>query len=186
MKLHIKNMVCKRCIMAVKTELIKLGLNPIYLSLGEVEITNATLTATQSDNLTKALNQLGFEILGDRKKQIAEKVKTLIIALIHIKDEPLKVNLSAYLSAALDMEYTAISALFSDVEDNTIEKYYISQKIEKAKELLTYNEKSLSEIAFLLNYSSVAHLSAQFKKITGQTPSAYKSSAQVRKTLDEV
>lgn len=186
MKLHIKNMVCERCIMAVKTELTKLGLNPICITLGEVEIANPTLTVAQSDELEKALNKLGFEILGNRKKQLAEKVKSLIIALIHTKEEPLKTNLSAYLSTALNMEYTAISAIFSEVEDNTIEKYYISQKIEKAKELLTYNEKSLSEIAFLLNYSSVAHLSAQFKKVTGQTPSAYKSSAQVRKTLDEV
>lgn len=183
MKLHIKNMVCDRCIMAVKTELNKLGLNPIGIALGEVELAQ-TLTTAQSEALSNALNELGFEILGDKKQQLAEKVKALIITLVHTAETPLKVNLSTYLSNQLYLEYTSISNAFSEIEGTTIEKYYISQKIESAKELLTYNEKSLSEIAFLLNYSSVAHLSAQFKKVTGQTPSAYKTSAQQRNKLD--
>lgn len=185
MKLYIKNMVCDRCVMAVKTELTRLGLNTITIGLGEAEIAQKTLTTTQSDALKSALNTLGFELLGDRKKQIIEKIKNEIIMLVHVKESALKVNLSTYLSKQLNTEYATLSAIFSEMESNTIEKYFIQQKIEKAKELLTYKEKTLSEIAFLLNYSSVAHLSAQFKKVTGQTPSHYKQAA-ARKSLDEI
>lgn len=174
MILHIKNMVCDRCVTAVKAELQKLGLSVVAVKLGEAEIAHKTLSPTQSEALEMAMQTLGFEVLGDKKKQLVEKIKTEIIALVHVKESGLKVNLSYYLSRQLDTEYNTLSHLFSEVEGNTIEKYFIHQKIERAKELLSYKEKTLGEIAFLLNYSSVAHLSAQFKKVTGQTPSTYK------------
>jgi YesN/AraC family two-component response regulator len=185
MNLHIKNMVCNRCITAVKAELQKLGLNVVAVKLGQAEIAEKALSLAQSDTLEKALQALGFEILGDKKKQLVEKIKNEIITLVHVKESGLKVNLSYYLSQQLNTEYTTLSHVFSEVEGNTIEKYFIHQKIERAKELLAYKEKSLGEIAFLLNYSSVAHLSAQFKKVTGQTPSAYKHQT-ARKPLNEI
>jgi AraC-like DNA-binding protein len=126
-------------------------------------------------------------LLEDKKTQIAEQIKTTIINLVHYTKEPLKINLSAYLSEQLKLEYTNLSGIFSEMENQTIEKYFIAQKIEKAKEMLTYGELTLSEIAYQLNYSSVAHLSAQFKKVTGITPSVYKAaSTDSRKTLDKV
>jgi len=187
MKLYIKNMVCNRCKMVVKTELEKLGFNPVFVKLGEVELVQENLNTAQSEAIKKALSNFGFELLTDKKKQIIEQIKTTIIELVHYQNEPLKSNLSDYLSKKLNTEYAYLSAIFSEIEQNTIEKYFIQQKIEKAKELLTYGEHSLSEIAFQLNYSSVAHLSAQFKKISGQTPSQYKQSQDLnRKTLDEI
>lgn len=187
MKLYIKNMVCNRCKMVVKTELEKLGFNPIYVKLGEVEILQEKMEILQTEELQQVLNKFGFELLTDKRKQLTEQVKVLIIELVHYSDGDLKVNLSTYLSQKLDLEYGYLSAIFSEIEHNTIEKYFIQQKIEKVKELLTYGEKTLSEIAHLLNYSSVAHLSAQFKKVSKQTPSAYKALQNTnRKTLDEI
>ncbi|RZL49430.1 MAG: AraC family transcriptional regulator [Pedobacter sp.] len=187
MKLYIKNMVCDRCKMVVKTELEKLGFNPIYVTLGEVEIAEKQVNTKQITALQLMLNGFGFELLTDKKKQLVEQIKAIIIELAHYGTDALKVNLSAYLSEKLVVDYTHLSAIFSEVEQSTIEKYFIKQKIEKVKELLSYGEISLSEIANLLNYSSVAHLSAQFKKITGQTPSQYKSNQKVvRKTLDQI
>ena len=179
-------MVCDRCKTAVKSAFLELGLSPVSVTLGEVEIASPSITVAQSDKLKSALQQLGFELLEDRKKQIVAQIKATIVELVHYATEPLKINLSDYLSNKLDTEYSTLSAIFSENEPLTIEKFIIKQKIEKAKELLTYGEKSLSEIAFLLNYSSVAHLSAQFKKITGQTTSAFKQSKLAgRKTLDK-
>ncbi|WP_316795973.1 AraC family transcriptional regulator [Pedobacter agri] len=186
MNLHIKNMVCNRCKMVVKAELEKLGFNPISVELGEVSLAN-TISADDKIRIAKKLNQFGFELLEDRKTQIAEQIKTTIINLVHYTKEPLKFNLSSYLSEQIKLEYTQLSAIFSEVEHQTIEKYFIAQKIEKAKEMLTYGELTLSEIAYQLNYSSVAHLSSQFKKVLGITPSAYKNQAfDKRKTLDEI
>ena len=180
-------MVCDRCKTAVKTVFEKLGFNPVAVTLGEVEIASPSITVAQSDELKLALAKLGFELLEDRKKQLAMQIKAIIIELVHYATEPLKINLSGYLSDKLGAEYSTLSASFSESESLTIEKFIIKQKIEKAKELLTYGEKSLSEIAFLLNYSSVAHLSAQFKKVTGVTPSAFKqNNVASRKTLDKV
>lgn len=184
MNLHIKNMVCNRCKMVVKAELEKLGLNPVSVELGEVYLAEE-ITEQQKKDIANQLKPFGFELLEDRKKQISEQVKTIMINLIHYASEPLKINLSAHLTALMHMDYANLSAIFSEIENQTIEKYFIGQKIEKVKELITYKQLTLSEIALLLNYSSVAHLSAQFKKVTGLTTSQYKNDAE-RKTLDEI
>ncbi|WP_412466788.1 helix-turn-helix domain-containing protein [Pedobacter sp. KLB.chiD] len=186
MNLHIKNMVCNRCKMVVKAELEKLGFKPLLVELGEVTLAE-NITADDKIKIAEQLTRFGFELLEDKKTQTAEQIKTALINLVHYTKEPLKINLSAYLSEQLKQEYTSLSSIFSEIENQTIEKYFIAQKIEKAKEMLTYGELTLSEIAYQLNYSSVAHLSAQFKKVIGITPSAYKlASTDSRKTLDEV
>ena len=187
MKLHIKNMVCDRCKMVVRTELEKLGFNPVMVDLGTVEITEPQLTASTGEKLQQQLLKVGFELLTDQKQQLVANIKAALIDLVHHQTTALKVNLSHHLSEKLKVNYASLSASFSETENMTIERYFILQKIEKVKELLSYGEKSLGEIAFQLNYSSVAHLSAQFKKVSGQTPSAYKS-AQIkhRKTLDQI
>ncbi|MEH3115377.1 helix-turn-helix domain-containing protein [Pedobacter terrae] len=186
MHLYIKNMVCNRCKMVVKAELEKLGFKSLLVELGEV-ILDQNDSAADKIKISKQLGHFGFELLEDKKTQIAEQIKTAIINLVHYTKEPLKTNLSAYLSEQLKLEYASLSSIFSEVENQTIEKYFIAQKIEKVKEMLTYGELTLSEIAAQLNYSSVAHLSTQFKKVTGMTPSVYKSgSTDRRKTLDEV
>lgn len=186
MVLHIKNMVCSRCKMVVKSELERLGFNPVSVELGEVSLVD-NISSSDKVKIAEKLNQFGFELLEDRKTLIAEQVKTSIINLVHYTMEPLKINLSSYLSAQIQLEYAHLSAIFAEVENQTIEKYFIAQKLEKVKEMLTYGELTLSEIAFQLNYSSVAHLSAQFKKVTGLTPSAYKTETfDKRKPLDEI
>lgn len=187
MRLYIKNMVCDRCKMVVKAELQKLGFSAIVVQLGEVEIDQANISEEQKATLKHALNKFGFELLTDKKEQIVAQVKTTIIELVHYQTQALKINLSSYLSQKLNLGYASLSAIFSEHENQTIEKYFLAQKIEKVKELLTYGEQSLSEIAYLLNYSSVAHLSTQFKKITGETPSAYKLSERLpRKALHDI
>lgn len=173
MKLYIRNMVCGRCKMVVKSELDKLGLQTISVELGEVELQNA-ITDNQKEILLKNLQDLGFDFIDDKKSKTIEKIKNLIVDLVHHKNNELKINLSDYLVENLHQDYSTLSNLFSEIENNTIEKYFISQKIERVKELLIYNELSLSEIADMLNYSNVAHLSNQFKKITGFTPTHFK------------
>jgi AraC-like DNA-binding protein len=166
-------MVCSRCKLVVKSELEKLGLRPISVELGEVELENDTIE-NQKEELLKRMHSLGFDLIDDKKSKIIERIKNLIIELIYSKNNELSVNLSDYLAQHLLQDYSSLSNLFSEVESITIEHYFISQKIERVKELLTYDELSLSEIAFQLNYSSVAHLSNQFKKITGLTPTHFK------------
>ena len=173
MKLYIKNMVCGRCKMVVKSEFEKLGVQTISVELGEVELQN-TITEDQKKELLNHLHTLGFDLIDDKKSKTIEKIKTLIIDLVHHKNNELKTNLSDYLAQNLNQDYNSLSNLFSEVENTTIEKYFISQKIEKVKELIIYNELSLSEIADILNYSNVAHLSNQFKKVTGFTPTYFK------------
>ncbi|MBL0910915.1 MAG: helix-turn-helix transcriptional regulator [Bacteroidia bacterium] len=186
MKLYIKNMVCDRCKMVVKAELEKAGLHPQQVELGEVTL-DRELSAAEKEQIGRQLEALGFELIDDRKSRLIEKTKTLIIELVHHHDGNLKENLSDYLSSRLDHDYKYISNLFSEIEGTTIEKYFIAQKTERVKELLVYDELSLSEIAFRLNYSSVAHLSAQFKKVTGLTPSHFKDlRSNKRKPLDQV
>lgn len=175
MKLYIKNMVCSRCIMVVKSKLEQLGLHPIAVELGEVEI-KEEIDENQKEVLLKNLQSIGFDLLDDKKTKTIEKIKNLIVDLVHHKNNDLKINLSDYLAKNLNQDYNSLSNLFSEVENTTIEKYFISQKIEKVKELLIYDEHSLSEIADILNYSNVAHLSNQFKKITGFTPTSFKQS----------
>jgi AraC-like DNA-binding protein len=184
--LFIKNMVCNRCIMVVQNELDKLNFDVKNVKLGEVILENEP-TPEEKNKLDKVLIPLGFEIIDDKKSRIIEQIKNSIIDLVHHQDNNLKTNLSDVLSDKLHHDYNYLSNLFSEVEGTTIEKYFIAQKIEKVKELLVYDELSLSEIAFRLNYSSVAYLSNQFKKVTGLTPSHFKRIKEdKRKPLDEV
>ncbi|WP_299006595.1 AraC family transcriptional regulator [uncultured Tenacibaculum sp.] len=186
MTLFIKNMVCNRCILVIQNELDKLGIGVKNIKLGEV-ILEKELTSDEKEHLDKILLDLGFEIIDDKKSRIIEKIKNLIINLVHHQDSDTKINLSELLSNELHHDYNYLSNLFSEVEGTTIEKYFIAQKIEKVKELLVYDELSLSEIAFRLHYSSVAYLSNQFKKVTGLTPSHFKKIRKDRrKPLDEV
>lgn len=186
MRLYIKNMVCSRCKMVVQAELENAGLQPLHVELGEIEIKEAP-TTLQHTQLDAALKKLGFELIDDKKSRIIEKIKTLIVTLIHHSDQYININLSHYLSASLNYEYGYLSNLFSEVEGITVEKYFIAQKIEKVKELLMYDELSLSEIAHRFNYSSVAYLSAQFKKTTGLTPTFFKSMKEhKRKNIEEL
>lgn len=179
-------MVCTRCKMVLKSELEKLGLKPISIELGEVEFSE-TLDNDTLNRIEKSLEPFGFTIIDDKKSRLIEKVKTLIVQLIQELDGELKVNFSDYLTERVHYEYNYISNLFSEVEGTTIEKYYIAQKIEKVKELLMYDELSLSEIAYRLHYSSVAHLSNQFKKVTGFAPSHIKKIKNNKRTpLDKL
>lgn len=168
-------MVCSRCKMVVKSEFEKLGLQPISVELGEVEL-QEEISDSKKEILLENLQVLGFDLLDDKKTKTVERIKNLIVDLVHHKNNDLKINLSEYLAENLNQDYNSLSNLFSEIENTTIEKYFISQKIEKVKELLIYNELSLSEIADILNYSNVAHLSNQFKKITGYTPTSFKQS----------
>ncbi|MCS3554087.1 MULTISPECIES: AraC family transcriptional regulator [unclassified Sphingobacterium] len=184
--LYIKNMVCDRCIMVVQSELKKLNIQTENVTLGKV-----ALKQELSDDQIKMLNEnllaRGFEVIDDKKSQIIEGIKNVIIELVHYQDSETKNNLSDILSNKLQHDYNYLSNLFSEVESTTIEKYFIAQKIEKVKELLGYDELSLSEIADSLNYSSVAYLSNQFKKVTGLTPSQFKQIKEDKRTpLDEV
>lgn len=179
-------MVCERCKMAVQSELEKLGLTALVIRLGEVEIKESHIEK-QKPVLERRLQAIGFALLDDKKEKIVEEIKALIIQLIHQQDGAIQTNLSNYLATTLHRDYASLSSLFSEIEGSTIEKYYIRQKVEKVKELLTYDELNLNEIAFKLHYSSVAHLSNQFKKITGLSPSAYRKAAQSSRTpLDKL
>ena len=184
MKLYIKNMVCSRCEMAVTSELEKLEIPFLSLQLGEVALSR-DLQESEKQTLEKNLKNLGFELLNDKISKTIERIKNRIIDLVQYKNEKLKINLSTYLSEDLKQDYSSLSNLFSETEGITIEHYFIAQKIEKAKELLIYNELTLSEIAIELNYSNVAHLSNQFKKVTGFTPTYFKKWKEVkRKQID--
>lgn len=172
--------------MAVNELLNKSGLQARSVTLGEVELSTQP-GEQQLQQLAQQLQALGFEIIDDRKSRLIEKIKSIIIQLVHYKDEKPATNLSAIIAAELHYDYNYLSALFSEVEGITIEKYFIRQKIERVKELLVYNEYTLSEIADQLGYSSVAHLSSQFKQVTGLTPSHYKTIGNSRRSpLDKV
>ncbi len=185
--LAIKNMVCNRCVMVVGQVLEETGLAAEKLTLGEA-ILQEEPTAAQLTQLQQKLSVLGFELLDDKRTALVEKIKNQVVELIHQTEQvDLKVNLSSYLQDKLGVHYSTLSNLFSEVTGTTIEKYVIEQKIERAKELLVYDEKSLSEISVLLGYSSVQHLSTQFKKVTGLTPSQFKILKEKgRRTLDEI
>jgi AraC-like DNA-binding protein len=186
MKLYIKNMVCNRCKMVVKSELEKIGLHPVSVELGEVELLQ-DLAANEKQAVAKNLSLLGFELLDDKISRTIERIKNLIVDLVHHQNQGLKTNLSDYLVDHLMQDYSTLSNLFSEVEGTTIERYFIAQKIEKVKELLTYNELSLTEIAMQLNYSNVAHLSNQFKKTTGFTPTYFKQLKEKKRfSIDEI
>jgi len=186
MRLYVKNMVCNRCIMVVKNEFEKLGYAPLAVQLGEVEI-KEELSSAQITEIDNRLKEFGFELIDNTKSRIIEKIKTSIVQLIHHSNEDVKVNYSQYIESQLNKDYVYLSGLFSEVEGTTIEKYIIHQKIEKVKELLVYDELTLSEIAYQMGYSNVAYLSSQFKKVTGLTPSHFKQVKEnKRKPLDKV
>lgn len=186
MKLYIKNMVCGRCERAVRLEFEKRALPVISIKLGEVELSR-DLVGNERQNLADALKELGFELLEDKVSKTIEQIKNLIIELVHYQKDRLKTNLSTYLVENIRQDYSVLSKLFSDIEGITIEHFFIAQKIEKAKELLVYDELTLGEIAHVLNYSNVAHLSNQFKKVTGFTPTQFKKTkAHMRKPLDSL
>ncbi|MBW3467076.1 helix-turn-helix domain-containing protein [Arthrospiribacter ruber] len=171
--LYIKNMVCPRCIMAVETVLDELEIPYKSVQLGQVDLSQA-MPKGKMESLDKKLKGLGFELLESGKSTIISQIKTLIIDQIHHKNEALRVNFSTLLSDQLHHDYTYLSRLFSSVEGITIEKFITKQRIEKVKEMLFYDELTLAEIAFKLDYSSTAYLSTQFKKETGMTPTQFK------------
>lgn len=173
LKLFIKYMVSTRCKMLVKAELTKLGLHYVTLDLGEVDI-KEHITPEQHAALKIALLGSGLELLDDKKAVLIEKIKGVIIEIVYYAEERPKINFSDHLSEKLGYDYTYLSNLFSETTGITIEHYLIAHKIERVKELLLYNELNLTEISYMLNYSSVAHLSNQFKKVTGLTPSFFK------------
>ena len=186
MKLYIKNMVCPRCIMVIENELKKFGYQALSVTLGEVELKNE-MTDAEKQTFNQHLQTFGFEIIDDKKSRLILQIKSSIIEIVRQQNSELKSNLSDYIISKLNHDYTYLSNLFSEVEGTTIEKYFIAQKIERVKELLVYDELSLSEIADQMNYSSVAYLSNQFKKVTGLTPTHFKKiKVNKRKSLDKL
>lgn len=181
-------MVCDRCIAAVGKEFSNQFLEVKSIKLGEVELINDKIDPTTLINIKTNLEQLGFELLDDKKQRLAEQIKTFIIEQVHYDSHRGPLKLSVQLSETFHYEYNYLSNLFSSIEGVTIEQYHIQQRIEKAKELLAYDELTLSEIANKLGYSSVAHLSSQFKKHTGNTPTSYKAQKGDfdRKSLDKL
>lgn len=179
-------MVSLRCKMVLKSELDKLGLHYGVVDLGVVEV-NENINIEQRHQLKIALAKSGLELMDDQKSILIDKIKKVIVEMVHYTEEPLKINFSNFLSSKLDYDYTYLANLFSEVTGITIEQYIISHKIERVKELLMYNELNLTEISYLLNYSSVAHLSNQFKKVTGLTPTYFKNlKRKKRDTLENV
>lgn len=166
-------MVSNRCKIAVKDELKKLGLHFIVVDLGEVEIME-NLSTDQRELVKIALLGSGFELIDDKRAVLIERIKNVIIQMVHHSDELIKTNFSLFLSEKLNHDYTYLANLFSEVQGTTIEQFIISHKIERIKELLIYGEQNITEIAWMMNYSSVAHLSNQFKKVTGLSPSHFK------------
>jgi len=180
-ELHIKNMVCPRCIKAVRAVLEKEGLSVQDVQLGKA-VLNGQPDSEQLQAAAAALEQEGLPLVDDRKQQLVEAVKNIIITTIHHSPlNEMRENFSTLLSRQLHRDYHYLSSLFSEIEQLTIEQYIIQQKIERVKELLVYDELSLSEIAYQLGYSSVAHLSAQFKKVTGLTPSRFRQMKEHRR-----
>ncbi len=184
MKLYIKYMVSIRCKMIVKDQLEKNGIPYKEVNLGEVVLTNP-ISETQKNLLKTSLLSFGLEVMDDKKAMLIEKIKNAIVEMVHYNEELPKVNFSTYLSEKLNYDYTYLSNLFSETEGSTIEHYILLHKIERVKELIIYGELNLTEIAFKLHYSSVAHLSNQFKKITGLTPSFFKSLKNKKRTMLE-
>lgn len=185
MRLYVKYMVSLRCKLMVKSVLAQLGINYSLVELGVIEV-NGNISLDLHQQLRENLLKLGLELLDDKKSVLIESIKTLIIEMIHYSDELPTVNYSVYISNKLGYDYTYLANIFSEVKGMTIQHFIILNKIERAKELLLYNELSLTEISYKLNYSSVAHLSAQFKKITGLTPTFFKRIAQKRMGLENV
>jgi AraC-like DNA-binding protein len=179
-------MVCTRCQMVVKSELKKLGLTYKYVKIGEADLVN-NITSEQLKMLQIGLKKTGLLLMDDQKSVLVEKIRNLIIELVHFTDDQIKVNLSSYIGDKLNHNYTYLANLFSEVKGITIEKFYLAHKIELVKELLVYDELNLTQIADKMHYSSVAHLSNQFKKMTGLTPSHFKNLKNKRRqTLESI
>jgi AraC-like DNA-binding protein len=170
--------------MVVKAELAKLGLHHNIVDLGEAEILDY-ISPEQVNLLKTELLKSGLELMNDKKSILIQKIKNAIIEVVHYSEEPLRIKLSEYLSRKLNHDYTYLANLFSEVQGTTIEKFFIAHKIERVKELLVYNEFNLTEIAFQMHYSSVAHLSSQFKKVTGLTPTHFKQLKDKRRSMLE-
>ncbi|UEG50879.1 AraC family transcriptional regulator [Ferruginibacter lapsinanis] len=181
MKLFIKYMVSNRCKMVVKEELKKLGLHFVIVDLGEVDIME-NISLSKREELKAALFVSGLELMDDKKAVLVEKIKNVIIEMVHQSDEVIKTNLSHFLSEKLNHDYTYLANLFSEVQGTTIEQYTIANKVERIKELIIYDELNITEIAWKMNYSSVAHLSNQFKKVTGLSPSHFKQLKNKRRS----
>lgn len=185
-KILIKNMVCQRCIMTVEHILRDVGIPFRNVIMGEVEL-GRKLSKEESERLTTGLNNVGFELIETRLNKIIEDIKFAVLDYLSIPAETQSKNLSTFITDRIPNDYSYLSNLFSSVEGRTIEKFLISQRIEKVKELLVYNQLSLTQIAYQTGYSSVHHLSAQFKKVTGFTPSHFKTiGGERRKGLDEL
>jgi AraC-like DNA-binding protein len=186
MKIFIKYMVSLRCKMIVKEELKKLGLHFIVVDLGEIDIME-DISNEKREQLKIALLESGLELMDDKRAVLIEKIKNVIIELVHYSDEIPKVNYSDYISEKLNHDYTYLSNIFSEVKGITIQQFIIIHKIERVKELLLYDELNLTEISYKLHYSSVAHLSSQFKKITGLSPSQFKQlKVRSRSSIEEI
>lgn len=184
--LHIKNMVCDRCIMVVEDVLKNQKIPFTQVKLGDVQL-EREITPAEKDKLSHSLHSIGFELLESRINILVEKIKTLIIQQIQYDQEKSPINLSTYLSQNLNTDYSLLSNTFSQAENMTIEQFAILQKIEKVKELLSYDQATLTEIAYNMGYKSVAYLSSQFKKYTGISPTQYKNNQAItRKPLDKV
>jgi AraC-like DNA-binding protein len=182
MKLYIKYMVSHRCKLVVMAALDALGVHYGAVELGEVKITE-NLTQEQHDQLAITLIKSGLELMDSKKAILVEKIKNIIVEIVHYSDEAPIVTFSSYLSEKLGLNYTYLANLFSQTTGTTIEHYFIIQKVERIKELLLYDELNITEISYKLNYSSAAHLSSQFKKVTGLTPSYFKKIRQFRKRI---
>ena len=171
-------MVSNRCKLAVKDTLKQLGLHFVLVDLGEVDVME-TLSAAQREELKAELHKLGLELMDDKRAVLIEKIKNAIIEMVHHSGEVIKINFSDYLAAKLNHDYTYLANLFSETQGTTIEQFVISHKVERIKELIIYGELNVTEIAWKMNYSSVAHLSNQFKKVTGMSPSEFKKAGGV-------
>lgn len=179
-------MVCDRCKMAVDRTLRDNGLHPLNVELGEVKV-EEDVADDKRQVIRADLEKLGFELLDDKRQQTIDKIRGAIIRLVHYRDNNSQLNLSDYLSSELHQDYSALSKLFSEVEGKTIERYFIEQRIERVKELIKYDELSLTQIAMKMNYSSTAYLSSQFKSVTGMTPTQFKTLKQnTRRSIDKI
>jgi AraC-like DNA-binding protein len=186
MMLYIKYMVSNRCKMLVKEALTDLGLHFILVELGVVEIME-TLSPTQLQSLNAVLTEAGLEIMDDKKAKLVERIKNVVIEMVHHSKEIPKTNFSDYISDKLSHDYTYLANLFSETQGSTIEYFIIAHKTERIKELIIYDEMNITEIAFKMNYSSVAHLSSQFKKVTGLSPTRFKQlKERKRNPIEEI
>ena len=188
MKISIKNMVCDRCNLVLSQVLAEMDLHPVHISLGEVDFGEKKLSEQQIEAIHQRILPLGFEIIFDKKKRLIENIKNAIIELVQSESGVEDIKISDFLKQRFHYEYNYLSNLFSGVEGISIEQYFIHQKIEKVKELLVYDELTLSEISYRLGYSSLAHLSGQFKKVTGLAPSHFKKLKNIkqRQSLDKI